>query len=296
MSYQEWNACLAPKVSGAENIYEVIKDRKLDFFVMVSSLSAVCGNAGQANYSAANCYLDAFSRKLHAEGFPACALNLGAVGDIGYVSKNMNLRKRFNIDKKFLSDKSLSEKEVLQAVQMAISIARSVNTSQSDPQRGAFSIGLPHFVQAKHRVSGHTELRFAPCQISETARTETATSDMSTIIALRAEIENNPSILQQQSIYDRMVEELAKLIQQKLGREEQEAAPAEMLLDSLMAIEIRSWMRKVLNMDIPTLQVIKAKTVGGLAILVLQHLKEQHQSRITASEADEAKKEVEKDN
>src|SRR5262249_11913535 len=58
---------LAPKLRGTQIVYEVFAGDTLDFFVLCSSLSSVLGGFGQIDYSAANCYLDAFAAR-HAAG------------------------------------------------------------------------------------------------------------------------------------------------------------------------------------------------------------------------------------
>ncbi|MBO0856879.1 MAG: SDR family NAD(P)-dependent oxidoreductase, partial [Chloracidobacterium sp.] len=52
---------LSPKIQGAINLDEALKNEKLDFFVMFSSLVAVKGNIGQADYAYANRFLDCFA-------------------------------------------------------------------------------------------------------------------------------------------------------------------------------------------------------------------------------------------
>ena len=54
MSFENLEKVLKPKVDGSINLDEVFSTDDLDFFIMCSSLSAVVGNPGQANYSAAN--------------------------------------------------------------------------------------------------------------------------------------------------------------------------------------------------------------------------------------------------
>ncbi len=51
----------APKVSGTVNLDRATRQQPLDFFLLCSSIAAVFGNAGQADYAAANAFMDAFA-------------------------------------------------------------------------------------------------------------------------------------------------------------------------------------------------------------------------------------------
>ncbi|XP_073523108.1 mycolipanoate synthase-like isoform X2 [Phyllobates terribilis] len=51
---------LSPKVDGAVNLHLVTSDMTLDYFVCFSSVASFVGNSGQANYAAANSFLDMF--------------------------------------------------------------------------------------------------------------------------------------------------------------------------------------------------------------------------------------------
>ncbi|MCX7747899.1 MAG: SDR family NAD(P)-dependent oxidoreductase [Clostridia bacterium] len=52
---------LRPKVHGLWNLDQVTREEKLDFFVAFSSVSAVVGNLGQADYACANAFMDVFT-------------------------------------------------------------------------------------------------------------------------------------------------------------------------------------------------------------------------------------------
>ncbi|MEF3115178.1 SDR family NAD(P)-dependent oxidoreductase [Streptomyces chrestomyceticus] len=56
----------APKVRGALHLDAATRDLALDFFVVFSSVAGVYGNSGQADYAAANAFLDAFAQHRQA--------------------------------------------------------------------------------------------------------------------------------------------------------------------------------------------------------------------------------------
>jgi len=83
---------MGPKVRGAWNLHVHTRELPLDHFVLFSSATTSIGNPGQAAYVAANVYLESLAACRRQEGLPATSISLGAIRDVGYLSRNQGVR------------------------------------------------------------------------------------------------------------------------------------------------------------------------------------------------------------
>jgi NADP-dependent 3-hydroxy acid dehydrogenase YdfG len=60
MAYEQYTTVTKSKVKGAWNFHNALLNQELDFFVAISSAASAVSSRGQAAYSAANTFLNAF--------------------------------------------------------------------------------------------------------------------------------------------------------------------------------------------------------------------------------------------
>lgn len=82
-----FNTTMAPKARGTWLLHAATIEQPLDFFICFSSAAAIVGSAGQANYAAANAYMDAVIHMRQAQGRPGLSVNWGAWDRVGLAAR-----------------------------------------------------------------------------------------------------------------------------------------------------------------------------------------------------------------
>jgi acyl transferase domain-containing protein/NADPH:quinone reductase-like Zn-dependent oxidoreductase/acyl carrier protein len=79
---------LAPKVRGTYVLNKTLKETKLDFFILCSSLSSIFPIVGQIDYCAANAFLDAFAfYNTHQNGIFTLSIDWGVWQELGMIEQ-----------------------------------------------------------------------------------------------------------------------------------------------------------------------------------------------------------------
>ncbi|RAK74480.1 lovastatin nonaketide synthase [Aspergillus fijiensis CBS 313.89] len=281
MSYAQWHRCVQPKVRGAYNLHCATVHCPLDFFVCFSSISAFFGSKAQANYAAANVYLDSLVRYRRQLGLSASSMNCGRITGVGVAAADASL-ERFMVEEGF---DGVNRQELLYQIEEAIFSAdhpaplsgRGTDMSQTLTgvtlerddvywaQRSIFrNLYRNHDVEGQSRP-GADEVNLS-VQLARTI-------DLSDRVAL---------------LMERFVDKVSVV----LGLSPESLKPADPVygLDSLVAVELRNWFTKSVGVDIalfdvlgsPSIQALVEKAIGLFDAQVQQ---QQQQQSVQSSSA-----------
>lgn len=155
-SQAEAAAVLAPKVTGTDILYDLVKDVGLDFFVLFSSITAVITPYAEADYSAANAYLDAFAHYANAHSkFHTLAINWPGWKEIGQLA-DLEVKPGLEAWKQAALDKAIVTADGVAAFRRALaSDLTQVIVSPEALQRVIEEAELP-FDHTKYLSTGAT--------------------------------------------------------------------------------------------------------------------------------------------
>ncbi|KAK1148125.1 Type I Iterative Polyketide synthase (PKS) [Aspergillus melleus] len=271
MSYEEWKAALSPKVQGTWNLHHAFKHMPLDFFVLMGSVAGICGWSGQANYGAANTFLDAFAKYRRSQGLVASVIDLGLMEDIGYVSEFSLLdtlaRARSS------SILMLGESHLLKAMERTILSRKFESPSQLIIGLGSTNVmsddDLAVMWTQEARCSGWNNILSNVNQTSVISKADELREYMKAI-------QKAPELLDKPATEQRLTEELGKLIASYTSRPDEMTRDelANIAIDSLMTFEIRTWFRRHAAIELTLLDVSNAGTAGELSKIALRKLRD----------------------
>ncbi|NJP44344.1 type I polyketide synthase [Actinacidiphila epipremni] len=118
------DAVLRPKVDAAWHLHELTGDLDLAHFVLFSSVSGVVGGPGQANYAAANAFLDALAQHRRARGLPATSLAWGRWAETGSMAAELSAADRQRLDRTGIG--ALTSQEGMALLDDAVGADRAV--------------------------------------------------------------------------------------------------------------------------------------------------------------------------
>lgn len=261
MTLDEWTQAASPKVEGTWNLQNATEGIDLDFFVLFSSISGVIGQPGQANYAAANTFLDAFSQYRSSKGLPVVSIDVGAVDDIGVISNNENLRRAMLATGAYM----IKETELLEAVGAAMIMCRSSSVNRN------FVLGLASTIplnSPNNRALWKKDMRMAAYRNISGDGDGGAGAGSDTMKALLATIRHDEAALKDPDTAKTLAYEIGRKLFSLVLRSDDEiqtsASLADLGMDSLVAIEMRSWWRATFGFNISMLELLGMGNLDAL--------------------------------
>ncbi|KAF5973209.1 polyketide synthase [Fusarium coicis] len=245
----------APKVDGTIHLSEIFSEPTLDFFVLFSSMSSVVGNAGQSNYNAASLFQAAIAQQRRERGLAASVMALGMVADVGYIAaKGPTLMER--LKKAFYMP--ISESDAHQIFAEAVAASKPGVTDDDTIEMVSGIQPFNYMASTKARPPWINNPRF-----SHFVREEEGSKDTD---ASRAG-QSNIRILERLEVAGSEEEAAAALLVAFRAKVETmlqmtpdslnvEASLLDVGIDSLLAVEIRSWFLKEVHVDVPVLKTL----------------------------------------
>ncbi|KAE8149582.1 hypothetical protein BDV25DRAFT_140696 [Aspergillus avenaceus] len=289
MQYCDYQAVIAPRVHGLLNIHHTLKEtnQTLDFFINLSSVAGTIGNRGQAAYAASSTFMGAFARSQIAAGYPFTNIDLGPVKGIGYLAEHKGAENEiFNT----LESQGVEEDEIHALLAGAITgaMANTCNGNcitslgiATDPNNGEdpFWHKDPRF---SHLVRQKIASRAASQRDTEDSATPVASIPLATAVRKSGTWDAAVPLI---------VEGLAQRLSSLLLLPLEDISPSESVasygLDSLVAIEVRNWVRRELEAYLQILDIISAESLVVLAERILAKSKLSQYLSVAKSEGQE---------
>ena len=259
MSIEEWRSCVYPKVRGTYNLHIATLRQKLDFFFCFSSGSSVIGAMGQANYAAANAYLDSLMRHRWEQGLPAFTMNVGRVGGIGVVAENEALEKVMDR----IGYEAISEQELFYQIEEAVACQATSSKIPNDKHCGVERHQLITGINLnKPDVFWATRSMFRNLYCNHDFKENgTARTSKSLPIRLRAESDQQRRT---GILLEAFIERIASVLVVPATTIQAENPLSLYGLDSIVAVEFRKWFSKSVGVELALFDILSAKSIVSL--------------------------------
>lgn len=250
MELDEYRDVMGPKYYGTWNLHRHLPT-DLDFFLMLSSISGVIGNATQAAYAAGCTFMDAFAAYRRSLGLPAVSLDLGTITDVGHLAENKDLATKMERQ----GFQGTDTPTLLSLIQVAIAQSTSggaqlvTGLGQWKETESLGNFDAPLFAHFRYKFQGHGK----PTGLSDSME------------GLKVELGAAKTVDQATAI---ICDALSRKIASHLSIPVENINPSnpvsEYGVDSHVAVELRNWVSRSMDCTVPILEIL-ARSMSELS-------------------------------
>lgn len=258
------------KAKGGAILDKLTRADSLDNFILFSSVTTLVGNPGQANYVAANGYLEGLARARRAENLPALAVGFGAIADAGYLARNAEVNQRLG---RRIGKTALDARDALSAVEQYIASAPDT-VDAAVVMISEFDWAAAHALPVVNEALFEVVMRRAS-QLS--AGMESGEIDLPSMVEGKSQLEA------QDALFNVIASEIANTLRVPKENITLDSVLKEIGLDSLMAVELGLNFEQNTGFDMPLSSLADNATVGD----VTRRLYEKVSARSRSTDGDE---------
>lgn len=256
MSYEVFKAVIKPKVDGSWNLHLALPP-SLDFFILLSSIMGIVGSPGQSQYAAGNMFQDSLAKSLVRTGDrpESCVVDLGGIDgagwsyETGWIEYGIRLGWRKMSEQQFhtLLDYCCSSRRPRTC--SGSHVVTGIHTSKFLEHQG---IGVP----AWHSLPPFSHLAHSHVSPLSTAKTDTETSSYASRLSGMTDPSEIGTLL-----VDAIRDRLAKILSVDIVEIDSSKPIHKFGIDSLGAVELRSWMANDLGCEVQTLEILSERSI-----------------------------------
>jgi len=250
-TWERFEKVMASKVIGTWLLHEQTQNQELDYFVCFSSVSALVGSPGQANYAAANAFMDSLASYRQSLGLRALSINWGPWSQGGMAAALQNREQA----------RWASRGVGLIEPQQGLAILGQLLEAETC-QVAVLPVDWERYLA---QIPPGIDLSFLE-QVVTLAPTEARPPQ------LLLDLQQAPGHKRRALLTQRLQELLAKVMGLSPNQVNPQRGFADLGMDSLMAVEMRNLLQTNLGCAIPTTLAFDYPTVEALVDYFLETL------------------------
>lgn len=257
MTHEAFQLAVKPKVQGSWNLHELLP-KDMDFFVLESSGTGILGNRSQANYASGNTYQDFLAYHRRSQGLPAASIDLVQVLSVGYVAEHS---ERTTVAKHLGTIL-----EVLREDEMHILLEYLMDSRTSGPEQ--LITGLTDLAMYRSRGMPPPTYLSYPLftRLRHVGTSQSGSSDedseqrVDALLSGVTDFEEATTI-----VFGALRGKLASLLATPLDNIDPAKSVSSNGVDSLVAMELRTYLVKSLKADVPVLDIMGTLSLADLS-------------------------------